>query len=285
MSNFTYQSGAAKRKKASKVKEDLSKFLTLTSFLLVQKSKPVVLKDLFLCPSTSLISTENNNKSTSLPNEAPVIQQELEPEHGQERGPEHRLEHGPEQEPEPEWEPESNQQKTNSNTKPKTKTHQETDPALWYKLSQESQSFWSSNGPSICQNNGGSFKNLERSSYGQKRYLSKSCFSRELHNGEFVNREWLLYSPSTGSVFCFACTLFSSTHSNFSTSGLDDWKNASKCISGHENGPKHHKNMLTYSSWQKGSSQLDSILVLRAKKKRINDKSESALFIPCAGHF
>ena len=79
MSIRTYQSGAAKRKKAYKAKEDLSKFLTLTSFLLVQKSKPVVSDALFLCPSTSFISTEND-ESASLPNEIPVIQLELESE-------------------------------------------------------------------------------------------------------------------------------------------------------------------------------------------------------------
>ena len=57
VSNRTYHSGAPKRKKASKAKENLPKILTLTSFLLVQKSKPVVSDDLFLRPSTSLIST------------------------------------------------------------------------------------------------------------------------------------------------------------------------------------------------------------------------------------
>ena len=117
------------------------------------------------------------------------------------------------------------------------------------------------NGPSMWQNNDGSFKNSERSSCGQKRYLSKSCFSRELHNGEFVNHEWLLHSLSTGSVFCFACTLFSCTHSDFSTFGFDNWKNASKYLSGHENGSEHYKNMLTYSSRQKESGQLDTILL------------------------
>ncbi|XP_065658777.1 uncharacterized protein LOC136083303 [Hydra vulgaris] len=174
MSNRTYQSGAAKRKKAAKAKEDISKYLPLTSFLLVQKSKPVVSEDIFLCPTSNFVSID----SALLPNETLEIQQELEPE----------------QEPEPE---------------------------------------------------------------------------RELHNGEFVNREWLLYSPSTGSVFCFACTLFSSKHSNFSTTGFDDWKNALKCISEHENGSEHHKNMLTYSSRQRESGQLDSVLLKQLHNEQL----------------
>jgi len=74
----------------------------------------------------------------------------------------------------------------------------------------------------------------------------------------YDRNEWLSYSPSTCSVFC---TLFLSTHSNYSTSGCDDWKNASKCISGHENGHEYHRNMLTYSSRQKESGQLDSVLL------------------------
>ena len=56
MSNRTYQSGAAKRKKISEAKEHWSKSLTLTSFLLVQKSKTIMPEDLFLYSSTSFIA-------------------------------------------------------------------------------------------------------------------------------------------------------------------------------------------------------------------------------------
>ena len=76
MSNRTYQSGAANRKKAAKAKEDISKYLPLTSFLLVQKSKPVVSEDVFLCPTSNFVSID----SALLPNETLEIQQELEPE-------------------------------------------------------------------------------------------------------------------------------------------------------------------------------------------------------------
>jgi len=95
-----------------------------------------------------------------LPNETLEIQQELEPE--QEPEPEQESEPAqvpePVQEPEPAQEPESNQIKTYPNAT--TKTTQETDPALWHQLlSHEAQSFWISNGPTMCQNNDGSFKN------------------------------------------------------------------------------------------------------------------------------
>ncbi len=129
-------------------------------------------EDVFLCPTSNFVSID----SALLPNETLEIQQELEPE--QEPEPEQESEPAqvpePVQEPEPAQEPESNQIKTYPNAT--TKTTQETDPALWHQLFQEAQSFWISNGPSMCQNNDGSFKNSERLSCGQKRYLSKSCF-------------------------------------------------------------------------------------------------------------
>jgi len=45
--------------------------------------------------------------------------------------------------------------------------------------------------------------------FGTKtRYFRKEYFSRVLGNGECVNREWLIYSPSTGSVYCYVCKIF-----------------------------------------------------------------------------
>lgn len=44
--------------------------------------------------------------------------------------------------------------------------------------------------------------------FGKKtRYFRKEYFSRTLGNGKNVNRDWLIYSPSTGSVYCllFVC--------------------------------------------------------------------------------
>ncbi|XP_065664586.1 zinc finger MYM-type protein 1-like [Hydra vulgaris] len=226
MSNRTYQSGAAKRKKATKAKEDISKYLPLTSFLLVQKSKPVVSEDVFLCPTSNFVSID----SALLPNETLEIQQELEPE----------------QEPEPEQKPEP---------------EQESEPAQVPEPVQESEPAQEPESNQI--------KTYPNAITKTTQFLLLRLDKRELHNGEFVNREWLLYSPSTGSVFCFAYTLFSSKHSNFSTTGLDDWKNALKCISGHENGSEHHKNMLTYSSRQRESGQLDSVLLKQLHNEQL----------------
>ncbi len=72
-------------------------------------------------------------------------------------------------------------------------------------------------------------KTRERSFYA-------SLFKRQLRNGESIYREWLLYSPSQGSVYCFVCRLFSSSESKFALgSGYSDWKHAVTRIAEHEN--------------------------------------------------
>uniref|UniRef100_A0A096MAY1 HAT C-terminal dimerisation domain-containing protein n=1 Tax=Poecilia formosa TaxID=48698 RepID=A0A096MAY1_POEFO len=67
-------------------------------------------------------------------------------------------------------------------------------------------------------------------------------------------RPWLLYSPSTGAAFCFACRIFSNanTQSNFET-GFSDWKQ-------HENSEHHRKAMLTYVSLAAASGRIDTEL-------------------------
>ena len=60
---------------------------------------------------------------------------------------------------------------------------------------------------------------------GEERYLSKNLFKRELRNGECVQRIILiLYSPSQGCLYCFACRLLSKKQSAFATSGFNYWK-------------------------------------------------------------
>jgi hypothetical protein len=46
--------------------------------------------------------------------------------------------------------------------------------------------------------------------YGDKvRYVRKEYFIKRLTNGEIVQRDWLIYSPSTGKTYCYVCKLFS----------------------------------------------------------------------------
>lgn len=89
----------------------------------------------------------------------------------------------------------------------------------------------------IAQNIG-DFSRSERLGKTQKRFLPPSLFMRKMANGEVVKREWLVYSPSTGNVFCLPCMLFSNQISSF-RAGFSDWKNCHIRASEHENSPEH----------------------------------------------
>ena len=47
-----------------------------------------------------------------------------------------------------------------------------------------------------------------------------------------------MYSPSTGNVYCYVCTLFRSGSDSFSPNGFNDWKNAHR-ITTHERSDSH----------------------------------------------
>lgn len=141
-----------------------------------------------------------------------------------------------------------------------SRVSQNTDPALWDTKDSETVDYWLRNGPSNCQNHDCDFSGSRRV-YGSEgesaRYLSKSIFTRKLRNGETVKREWLLYSPSQGKVFCFICRLLSEQASTFSTTGFNDWKH-SILIEGHENNDEHCKNMTAFLHRHKQMGCIDT---------------------------
>lgn len=108
------------------------------------------------------------------------------------------------------------------------------DPALWNLHDSIEKSTIIRNGPTIYQNANGKFLKSRRlyMSFNNKtqkfvivsRCLSKSVFIRQLHNGEMVDRDWLLYSALKGSVYCFPCRLFSKKNRSFASSNCFDWK-------------------------------------------------------------
>lgn len=70
------------------------------------------------------------------------------------------------------------------------------DPACWDKIDEEMRAYWIKMGPQNCQNIDADVAASERQDKHQKRYFSKTLFERKLANGETVQKEWLLYSPS-----------------------------------------------------------------------------------------
>ena len=97
--------------------------------------------------------------------------------------------------------------------------------------------YWVDCGPTNCQHHYGPFDKSCRIYAGGKitRYCSQKLFYGTKANGEQYRREWLLYSPSTGSVYCFVCKLFASKGSTSlaDKNGFSDWKNNIK-VDNHE---------------------------------------------------
>lgn len=70
-----------------------------------------------------------------------------------------------------------------------------------------------------------------------------------MKNGEKVRRDWLVYSTSTGLVFCKYCKLFSNSEDILlATTGFSDWKNAIEKCNKHEFSRAHVQNFNTYIS-------------------------------------
>ncbi|XP_025198309.1 uncharacterized protein LOC112596744 [Melanaphis sacchari] len=113
---------------------------------------------------------------------------------------------------------------TNTDKKILTELEINNDPALWPSMSETVRE-----------------KSSLRDYKNQKRYFSCNFFIRTLVNGEKHERLWLMYSESTGNVFCFVCMLFNSNSSMnpFVKNGFSNWKKGDERISGHENSSVH----------------------------------------------
>ncbi|XP_039315251.1 zinc finger MYM-type protein 1-like [Solenopsis invicta] len=154
------------------------------------------------------------------------------------------------------------------------------DPALWelFRGSRNAlQEYWIKNGFTKCQNFDihadykASVRNYESIEGNKKinrpRKLQNSYFYRELQNGEKVKREWVLYSPSQGKIFCFPCKLFNESDTSFTT-GFNDWKHGLKSISDHENSSEHKTNLYTYIRRTKVVGRIDTELQLQLNEER-----------------
>lgn len=64
-----------------------------------------------------------------------------------------------------------------------------------------------------------------------------------LPNGQKVLRDWIMYSPSNGNIYSFACKLFSKHHNQF-VEGFSDWKHSER-IRDRERSEEHKACMLS----------------------------------------
>uniref|UniRef100_A0A1A8I0G4 TTF-type domain-containing protein n=1 Tax=Nothobranchius kuhntae TaxID=321403 RepID=A0A1A8I0G4_NOTKU len=121
------------------------------------------------------------------------------------------------------------------------------DPAKWCEIDDRMREYFALNHPS---QNIGDFSASQRKYGDVKRCLTKEHFFRKKLNGETLSRKWLVYSPSTGTVFCFCCKLFSVRDNQFVT-GYNDWKNCANRLHEHENSMDHSTAVLSLSSIKK----------------------------------
>jgi hypothetical protein len=64
-------------------------------------------------------------------------------------------------------------------------------------------------------------------------------------NGEKEVREWLFFSETSKSIYCFVCKLFCKFSNNI-IAGYNDWKNDFKALMVYERSKEHIGAMCTY---------------------------------------
>jgi len=97
-----------------------------------------------------------------------------------------------------------------------------------------------------------------------ERQFSNSFYSRKLSNGEFIDRQWLVYSVSCDRVYCFCCKIFPNHETNLrisslATVGLRDWKYISERLKSHEISQTHIKSALDWSELRLRLGKLETI--------------------------
>ncbi|XP_060864355.1 zinc finger MYM-type protein 1-like [Metopolophium dirhodum] len=146
------------------------------------------------------------------------------------------------------------------------------DPAHW-EINADLISYFSENIP--IQNVDADLTVSARQFGKKMRYFRKEYFSRALGNGECVNRDWLIYSPSTGSVYCYVCKIFRHLQSSDKLtlvhqfeSGFDDWKNINVRMETHEQSNDHFNSIKKMVDLQK-CKKIDVELINQYNKEKM----------------
>lgn len=101
------------------------------------------------------------------------------------------------------------------------------------------------------------------------RYATSQVFFKKLHNGETKRRDWLIYSEKCGSIFCFPCTLFGTTQTEFNQQpGFQDWKNAGARIDSHESSSHHRESVFTFITRGSLPGRIDAEFERQILRKR-----------------
>ncbi|XP_041432322.1 zinc finger MYM-type protein 1-like [Xenopus laevis] len=133
------------------------------------------------------------------------------------------------------------------------------DPAEWgSNISEDLREYFSKN---QIQNKYVDYSASKRTYTDITRYLTKELFIRKRNNAECITRDWMIYSPSTGTIFCVPCKLYSSLSHALATSGFNDWKNAAARLREHENSPDHRKCVFIFTDRANPECRIDRALI------------------------
>jgi len=112
--------------------------------------------------------------------------------------------------------------------------YHETDPAKWV-LNTHTINYFVHKKVPICLESI-KFKSTSRKIGKYSRYLPRQVFTRKLHNGERKSRDWVLYSCSENSLYCYYCLLFARNKTAFSHQGKEfiNWKKRLDYVKNHE---------------------------------------------------
>lgn len=141
------------------------------------------------------------------------------------------------------------------------------DPAKWT-IDEFTRDYICKNGAN--QNIQNNFSKSVRIYKDKVRQLSENLFERQLLNGEKVPRKWLIYSESTGHVFCGPCLLFNGGESQFDRKeGFNDWKNSNYRVSTHENSSTHKISVLLMNERSNTLGRIDHALTIQLDEEII----------------
>lgn len=84
-------------------------------------------------------------------------------------------------------------------------------------------------------------------------------FFTKLPNGELKKREWLMYSNTTGCLYCVPCKLFHPRSDSSFCKGFNDWKNCIR-LKEHEQSAEYRFNIKTFVLLGNVLGKIDSSL-------------------------
>uniref|UniRef100_A0A8C1QLR1 TTF-type domain-containing protein n=1 Tax=Cyprinus carpio TaxID=7962 RepID=A0A8C1QLR1_CYPCA len=133
-----------------------------------------------------------------------------------------------------------------------------TDPELWGDLTELMIELAISKGSAAYHNRAAKYPASAQDTGMKKRFLTNDLLQCHLPNKQVVSRDWLIYSPSAGMVYCFACKLLSLQQNAF-TSGYADWKHPER-VSAHEKSASHRESMLAFLRRSRNVGTVDALL-------------------------